>query len=122
MGVLGGTIGYIWVPFYVMDRNICGGGKQRPFPTRVRAAIAPSVWWNAEERTSSSDTRSLPHKAVDMPLIMPIAWFPRVLRLFEGAMQLARVGLCGDVSVGEHGLRSASALPHTSLRRSAKAR
>ena len=43
MGVLGGTIGYIWVPFYVMDRNICGGGQQRPFPTRVRAASAVGV-------------------------------------------------------------------------------
>ena len=29
MGVLGGTIGYIWVPFYVMDRNICGGGTAK---------------------------------------------------------------------------------------------
>lgn len=110
-----GSLFTLWIVIFA-------GGDSKDRFQREFALRAPSVWWNAEERTSSSDTRSLPHKAVDMPLIMPIAWFPRVLRLFEGAMQLARVGLCGDVSVGEHGLRSASALPRTSLRRSAKAR
>ena len=59
---------------------------------------------------------------VGMPPIMPIVCSPRVLRLFEGAVQLAPVGLCGNVSVGEYGLRSARALTRTALRRSANAR